>query len=249
MGILHKVLSLFGLGPFSIQASQTTASNVLTALQKSDAARLKQGFWWPLRLLLTEKRTKRIWSALDSSLGPVESFTSPELHEHGRLGVRTMKSLVRFQRGRTGVSIKLWGDKVVGLSVHAPVTIGLSPKWEAPEYVDEWSFIEEEVNFRPYWVWPCVKGLLNVPKRKGRKAAVLLVPGSGMLDRDASIGATYVSFSNKDGFEAVQLTYHQQAIQRPCLWAGNCWVCCAKTRQAGCRAAVQAACHEDDHDV
>lgn len=30
----------------------------------------------------------------------------------------------------------------------------------------------------------------SICQRVGRKAAVLLVPGSGMVDRDASIGAT-----------------------------------------------------------
>ena len=189
MGILDTVLALFGLDAVSVEASQTTANDLLKALQKSDAAGLKQCLWWPLRLLLTETRTKKIWSGLDSLFGPVETFTFPELHEDGRLGVRTMKSLVRFGRGRMAVSIRSWGDKVVGLGVHAPVTIGLAPKWEAPEYVDEDSFTEEEVGFRPYWVWPSVKGLLTLPRRKGRKATVLLVPGSGMLDRDASIGA------------------------------------------------------------
>lgn len=132
-GVLDTVLALFGLDPLSIEASQRTTSNLLTTLQKSDAAGLKQCFWWPLRLLLTEKRTRKIWSGLESFLGPVETFTYPELHKDGSLGVRTMKSLVRFQRGRMAVSIRLWGNKVVGLGVRAPVTIGLTPKWEAPE--------------------------------------------------------------------------------------------------------------------
>lgn len=172
------------------KASQTVTEDLLTALQVRNTAAFRGCFWWPLRFLLTSKRVDILYSSLDSFLGAVEDFSKPEPHEDGRFGVRSMKSLVSFQRGRLGVSIKLWGDKVIGVSVNAPVAMGLTPKWEAPGYVDEESFTEQEISFQPYWLWPSVKATLNVPKRTGRKPAVLLLPGSGMLDRDASIGAT-----------------------------------------------------------
>ena len=139
--------------------------------------------------MLTTKNTNKVFSTIDSALGPIESFPLPELHKDKPLGVRVVKSLVRFNRGRLGVTISLWGNKVVGFSVDAPVSLVLTPKWEAPDYAHEESFTEEEVRVRPYRVWPSVKGTLNVPKREGKKAAVLLIPGSGVLDRDCSIGA------------------------------------------------------------
>ena len=187
--ILSTLLTFFGLVHIPLEASQSTTTTVLTALKTRDADTLRQCFYWPIRLLLSNSRITKIWSKIDSTLGPVEEFSSPELHKDGILGTRTLKSLVRFQRGRHGVGIKFWGDKLVGVSFRAPITFGLVPEWEVPEYADERLFDEEEVSVRPYWLWPRVKGTLSVPKKKGRKPAVLMVPGSGIQDRDISIGA------------------------------------------------------------
>lgn len=183
-------MNFLGFRQTPFEASQSIVHDFLTALQTRDVVLLRKSLRWPLGLLFLSKRSAtKLWSGIDSVLGPVESFTSPELHEDGTLGVRTLKSLVRFRRAQLGVSVKLWGKRVIGVFAHAPVTMGLSPKWEAPEYVDEQAFREEEISVRPFLVWPSVKGTLTVPKGEGRKPAVLMVPGSGPGDRDSSLGA------------------------------------------------------------
>lgn len=190
MAIFSKILSFLGLTQITMEASRGVADSFFTSLQSQDVGLLRRSLWWPLGLLLIPKsNVRKLWAAIDSMLGPVESFTPPEHHKDGVLGVRTLKSLVRFQRGKLGVSVKLWGDRVIGVNLHAPIAIGLTPKWEAPEYVDEGTLREEEICVRPFRVWPKVKGTLTVPKKEGRKPAVLMVPGSGPGDRDLSLGA------------------------------------------------------------
>ncbi len=142
-------------------------------------------------MFLTKKGNGKLWDFLESTVGSLESFSEPVIHgQRGIWGWTTMKTLARFQRGRVGVVLRLWGNKVVGVSVGAPLVLGLMPEWEEPGYVDSEAFREEEVKLRLRWYLPKVGGSLALPAKKGRKLAVLMVPGSGIGDRDLSVGAT-----------------------------------------------------------
>ena len=170
----------------SVDASIVLTEQVLDSFRDQDTARLRYFLPWPLRFFLSDKRGKELWSKIRAITGEPKSFARPALHEDGL--IRTTKALFTFERVRLGITVKLLGNSVIGVSMDAPVNLGLTPKWTAPSYVDEASFFDHEITLRGA-LWSKIGGTLTLPKFKGRKAAVLMLPGSGPGDRDISIGA------------------------------------------------------------
>jgi hypothetical protein len=71
--------------------------------------------------------------------------------------------------------------------MHAPITIGLTSPW-TPPYINESSFIEQDVSANAGWL-TAIKGTLTIPRKSGPHPAVIMLPGSGDGDRDVSVGA------------------------------------------------------------
>lgn len=170
-----------------LAVSRTATTKILSAIRNNNEIALRQCFWWPLALLMPSKLLRKGEDMMKTMFGPMESFNEPDIHHDGYF--RVMKSLVIFQRARFGLTITLWGDKVIGIGIHPPISIGLAPAWEAPEYVDPSSFSEMEitVKFGPFK--SAVRGSLTMPTTDRNFPGVLMVPGSGISDRDASLGS------------------------------------------------------------
>lgn len=187
--ILHYLWRLLGFSSSTdFEVSTAAATRTLQAIRDEDEARLRRSFWWPLALLVPAMLLKRAQDSLKSNLGSLESFGEPILHRDGYF--RVMKSLVKFERARFGLTVNLWGDKVIGIGMHPPISVGLAPAWEAPEYVDETTFSDAEISVRFGPFRSKVAGTLTLPNNRFNIPAVLMVPGSGILDRDASLGST-----------------------------------------------------------
>lgn len=187
--VLHYLWRVLGFSSSTeLEISTTTATRTLQAIRDEDEAGLRKSFWWPLTLLVPAKLLRRAHDSMRASLGPLESFGEPTLHRDGYF--RVMKSLVKFQRARFGLTVNLWGDKVIGIMMHPPISIGLAPAWEAPQYVDNTAFSDTEISMRFGPFKSKVGGTLTMPINRFNVPAVLMVPGSGMLDRDASLGST-----------------------------------------------------------
>ena len=69
-----------------------------------------------------------------------------------------------------------------------PSTIGLTSPWTPPPYVNESSFVEQDVSANAGWS-TAVKGTLTLPRKSGPHPAVIMLPGSGDGERDVSVGA------------------------------------------------------------
>jgi hypothetical protein len=97
---------------------------------------------------------------------------------------------MRFRSGRLALTVKILSDcRVVGAGVRAgfdPTTVPYTP----PAYVDVDRFGEQLVVLgREPWA---LGGTLTMPHGPGPFPAVVLVPGSGYSDRDASHGPNAV---------------------------------------------------------
>lgn len=168
--------------------SHKVAVELLEAFKAQDASRFRKLFFSPLALLITNYRVGKLFDLTNWLLGPLESWTDLEVHQSGRFTV--YKTFAKFQRGRQALTLKIWGNKAVGANVANAAEIGLLPAWEAPSYVDESAFTEQEVFVRPYWLLPGTKGTLNIPSGSAEKRmpAVLFISGSGPTDMDATMG-------------------------------------------------------------
>lgn len=170
--------------------SHKVASELLEAFKAQDISKFRNLFYSPLTFVLTNYRVGTLLGLANFLLGPLESWTDPELHQSGRITV--YKTLCKFQRGNQALTLRIWGNKAMGVGIVNAADVGLGSPWKAPSYVDDTSFSEKEVFIRPYWIWPGTKGTLNTPKVSpgDRRPAILFVPGSGAMDRDAAVGGT-----------------------------------------------------------
>ena len=165
---------------------EVVVNSALEALRDGDRAKFRSTFWSPLTLIVTEARAGSIFDLSTFMLGPLESWTKPELHKDGRF--KQYKTYCKFQRSHQALTLSAWGDKLVGVGIGLAMDLGLVPSWISPSYVDNDSFTEEDINIRPSYLLPAITGSLTVPKTPGRKPAVLLIPGSGPVDRDETAG-------------------------------------------------------------
>ena len=170
--------------------SHKVAVELLEAFKAQDAASFRKLLFSPVALILTNYRVGTLFGLANWLLGPLESWTDPEVHQAGRFTV--YKTMCKFQRGHQALTIKVWGNKAVGANVANAMDVGLLPPWKAPSYVEESAVSEQEIFVRPYWLFPAVKGTLNFPSasEEKRRPAVLFVPGSGPMDVDATMGGT-----------------------------------------------------------
>lgn len=174
-----------------VDHSVAITTKTLDAVRDGDDIELRRCFLWPLGWLIPKRALDSAHRMIKTTLGAFESFDEPMIHRDGYF--RVMKALVNFQKARFGVTVTLWGNSVVGIGIHPPISIGLTPAWQSPEYVEEASFTETEVSVRPRLLWRSVKGTLTLPNNGSNLPAVLMVPGSGILDRDCSLGSKQVS--------------------------------------------------------
>ena len=174
----------------NINHSVAITTKTLDAVRDGDDVRLRRCFLWPLGWLIPKKALDSAHKMMKAALGAFESFDQPMIHRDGYF--RVMKALVKFQKARFGVTVTLWGNSVIGIGIHPPISIGLTPAWQSPDYVEEASFTETEIAVRPRSLWRSVKGTLTLPNNGSKLPAVLMVPGSGVLDRDCSLGSKQV---------------------------------------------------------
>jgi uncharacterized protein len=176
--------------------SQAVAISLLEALKAKDKSKFRSLFLTPLSFLLTDYRVNSLFELTTFLLGPLQSWTPLETHRTTRL-LTIYKTLATFQRGEQALTLSIWGNKATGVGIVNAMDVGLTPAWNAPSYIDESAVTEEEVSVRPYYLWPATKGTINIPKRSSsdttstkKYPTVLLIPGSGPVDRDCTLGGT-----------------------------------------------------------
>jgi dienelactone hydrolase len=125
-------------------------------------------------------RLQRIWTRLESSLGPFEEITAVERRSDPPRAEVIVR--VAFENGGRAVRVVVDDESAIaGLLFLEP--------YSAPEYVDRSALSEREVTLDG----DCALGAtLSVPDGDGPFPGVVIVHGSGPQDRDGTIGVNKV---------------------------------------------------------
>jgi len=140
----------------------------------------------PLRPLVTPEGLAAGWNAELARQGPVTSVGVP-LTEPTGTGVVVVKVAVSCEHGGFALVAPVTDQgQLAGLQLAPPGAAEPIAPWEPPEYADPRSFDEHEVRLGTDEL--AVDGTVSVPRRAGPLPAVVLLAGSGSLDRDETIG-------------------------------------------------------------
>ncbi len=161
----------------------------LAALEMAQAGRfaeIRDMFAPKLRAMVTAESLQAAWTAELGRQGPVTSVGAPVTDPAGPGGV-LVKIPVTFERGQLAVLVAvsdagwLTGVQFAPASAARPTA-----PWEPPAYADPRTFDEQDatVGTGPL----AVPGTLTLPHDAGPRLAVVLLAGSGPLDRDETIG-------------------------------------------------------------
>jgi hypothetical protein len=164
------------------------AQTSLTVLEVAQAGRfdeIRDMFAAPLRAMVTAEALQAAWKAAIDRLGPVTSVGAPL--SGLAPGVVVVKVPVTCERGALTLIVSVTSaGQLTGLQLAPPEAIEPLAPWEPPAYADRSSFDEEDVTLGSGPL--AVPGTLSLPHRSGPLPAVVLLAGSGPLDRDETIG-------------------------------------------------------------
>ncbi|KPI42391.1 Esterase EstD [Cyphellophora attinorum] len=170
-------------------AQVATINTALEAFRDGDKTKFRSMFWTPYKLILTDHRASSVFDLSTFMLGPLKSWTTPEIHKDGY--IKQYKTMAKFERTYQALTFGIWGNSLMGLGIGNAMDLGLIPPWKAPSYVDSSSFTEQDITIRPSYFQPAIAGTLTLPKTSSpdhKLPAILLVPGSGPIDRDETGG-------------------------------------------------------------
>ncbi len=165
---------------------ESRAEALLRALVKEDFCRAREDFSPALKSALSEKEMRDGWVAVKARMGRFQGQQGRRTVVVG--GSRVVLIGCRFEKMALELQLKFDRDGKVGsflLTVPRPTDV------PPPPYARRESFREEPVVVGQGGRWP-LPGTLSVPHGKGPFPAVVLVQGSGELDRDETIGPNKV---------------------------------------------------------
>jgi dienelactone hydrolase len=138
---------------------------------------------------LPPEKVEELWVQLESQYGKFKEQGAAHAAKQDVYDVVVVESL--FEKAALDMRVVIDADgRIAGLfyAPSAASTPGATPEsgYNPPDYVQESSFTEQELSFGdPEWV---LTGTLTMPNTPGPHPAVVLVHGSGPLDRDETIG-------------------------------------------------------------
>jgi hypothetical protein len=135
--------------------------------------------------MITAEALKAAWDTAVEQLGPVVSVGDPT-SEPTDAHVVVVRVPVRFERGELTLLVSVIASgELAGLQL-APAHAAQPPApWEPPLYADPDRFDEQEVTLGDDPL--TVPGTLTLPKAEGPLAALVILGGSGPVDRDSTI--------------------------------------------------------------
>ena len=169
--------------------ADAAARVVLAALDLAQSGRfsdVRELFVPSLRPMVVPDALQTGWEAALRRHGPIASIGAPII-EPGTPGVFVVKIPVDCEHGAFGVvgSVTEQGQ-LVGLQLTTPSATEPTAAWQPPDYADLESFGEQAVTLGSDSF--AVPGTLTLPRGSGSHPAVVLLAGSGPLDRDETIG-------------------------------------------------------------
>jgi uncharacterized protein len=174
-------------------APAAAAQAVLTALGLAQAGRfteLRELFIPALRPMVVAEALQAAWDAALHQHGPITSIGAP-ITEPGSPGAVVVKVPVTCEHGGFGVVASVTEQgQLAGLQLTPLSATEPTAAWQPPDYADPASFDEQEVMLGSDSL--SVPGTLTLPRGSASlqppHTAVVLLAGSGPLDRDETIG-------------------------------------------------------------
>ncbi|WP_030439822.1 alpha/beta hydrolase [Actinoplanes subtropicus] len=138
-----------------------------------------------LQSLVPPEAIRAAWQAEIDRQGAVSAFGAPLSEPAGAAGT-LVRVPVTFAGGAATVLATIAGDRVTSLQIAGPEAAQPTQEWQPPEYADPAALSEEDVLIGDGPL--AVPGTLTLPAGPAIVAAVVLLAGSGPLDRDETIG-------------------------------------------------------------
>jgi dienelactone hydrolase len=162
-----------------------TSLAVLEMAQAGRFAEIRDLFAPQLRSMVSAEALQAAWAAELDRCGLVSSVGTP-VSEPAQPGVVVVKVPVSCEHGTLTLVISVTKAGLTGLQLAPASAAEPVAPWEPPAYVDPDTFDEQDVTVGS---GPrAVPGTLSLPHGPGRRPAVVLLGGSGPLDRDETIG-------------------------------------------------------------
>ena len=163
-----------------------TSLAVLDMAQRGRVEEIRELFAPSLRPMVTAEALRLAWACAVEEHGPAISIGAPVAEPVGP-GVTAVKIPVTFEHGALAVvvSTTATGD-LTGIQLAPAGAAEPTAAWEPPSYVEPDHFDEQEVTLGSGSL--AVSGTLSVPHEAGPLPALVLLPDSGPLDRDETIG-------------------------------------------------------------
>ncbi len=165
---------------------QTVALTILDLARAGQFTDIRDRFAPSLRPMVTADVLKAAWDAEVAQLGPVHSVGTPA-SEPVNGHVTVVRVPVHFDRGTLTLQVSLTAaGELAGLQLTPGDDSGPPVPWEPPTYTAPDRFDEQDVTLGDGPL--AVPGTLVLPKTAGPLPALVLLAGSGPLDRDSTIG-------------------------------------------------------------
>lgn len=163
-----------------------TGMTVMDHVQAGRFAQIRDMFAPNLRPMVTPESLQAAWAAELGRYGQVSSVGAPVTDPAGPGGT-LVKIPVTFQGGQATVIVAVSDTGWLTAIQLAPADAAQPAQpWQPPGYADPRSFHEHDVTVGAGPL--AVSGTLTVPNLPGSYPAVVLLAGSGPLDRDSTIG-------------------------------------------------------------
>ncbi|HKT01382.1 MAG TPA: alpha/beta hydrolase [Rugosimonospora sp.] len=160
--------------------------SVLDLVEAGRFAEVRDMFAPNLRPLVTPESLQAAWTAELARRGPLTTVGAP-VSEPAGPGSTLVKIPVAFAHGQASVLVAVsdagW---LAGIQLAPAAAAQPTQPWQPPDYADSRAFHEQEVTLGTGPL--AVPGTLTMPNPPGPHPAVVLLAGSGPLDRDSTIG-------------------------------------------------------------
>jgi uncharacterized protein len=164
---------------------QTVALTILDLAQAGRFADIRERFAPSLQPMVSADVLKAAWDAEVAQLGPIRTVGSASETANEQVTVVTVP--VGFDRGTLTLQVSLTATgELTGLQLQPADGSEPPVPWEPPSYADPDHFDEQDVTLGDGPL--AVPGTLTLPKIAGPVPALVLLGGSGPVDRDTTIG-------------------------------------------------------------
>ena len=174
------------LGAVPTDDPVTIASSALDLARTGRFDELRERFAPQLQAMVTAAVLRASWSATLAQHGEIISTGTPVSEPAGPNG-SVVRIPATFTRGELTVLVTVTAaGRLAGLQLAPAAAAQPVGPWQPPPYADPKSFDEQDVTVGEGPL--AVPGTVSVPRAPGRHTAVVLLAGSGPLDRDETIG-------------------------------------------------------------